>query len=86
MQAGEPQQFRIYAQQMPVLTVAGDTVRVREWAPCQYLSDTVTISGPCTVVATAGGLADSAEIRAGSVLRVRPQQVPLRRGGPQQTN
>ncbi len=86
LRAVEAQQFKIYAQEMPVLLVDGDTVNVREWAPCQYLSDTVLVNGPCTVVATASGLTDSAEIRVGSVLKQKTQQAPLRRGGLPQTN
>lgn len=86
LRAVEAQQFKIYAQEQPTLLVNGDTVAVREWAPCQYLSDTVTISGVCTVEATAGGISDRMQIRVGSVLKQKPQQVPLRKGGPQSTN
>lgn len=86
LRAVEAQQFKIYAQEMPVLVVDSDTIPLREWAPCQYLSDTVILRGSSKVVATAGNLADSMVIRVGSVLRQRTQQAPLRRGGLPQTN
>lgn len=86
LRAVEAQQFKIYAQERPTLFVNGDTVAVSEWAPCQYLSDTVTVSGVCTVEAKARGLTDRMQIRVGSVLKQKSQQAPLRRGGPQPTN
>lgn len=79
LQSGEARQFKVYAQETPTLIVNRDTVTMHEWAPCQFLSDTVIVSGRCVVRALAGGLSDHAEFTTGSVLKQRPQQAPQRR-------
>ncbi|MEG2612983.1 MAG: glycoside hydrolase family 2 TIM barrel-domain containing protein, partial [Alistipes sp.] len=86
LRAGEAQQFTIYAQQQPTLSINGAPVAVREWAPCQYRSDTVKLSGRCMVEAKLGELTDRAEITVGNVLKQRPLPVPLRKANPQPTN
>ncbi|MEG2613527.1 MAG: glycoside hydrolase family 2 TIM barrel-domain containing protein, partial [Alistipes sp.] len=79
LRAGEAQQFTIYAQQQPTLRINGAPVAVREWAPCQYKSDTVMLNGHCKVEATLGELTDCAEITVGNVLKQQRRQAPLRR-------
>ena len=55
----------------PVLTVNKDTVRVREYAPCQFISDSVVMTGRSNVVVTAGELRDSETIIIGNALKQR---------------
>lgn len=81
-------QFRIYASggEAPVLLVGGDTVAVREYARCQYVSDSVSLQGVKAVEASAGALTDRIELRTESPLTLRTQPAPRRRGGLLQTN
>lgn len=73
LRANEAQQFKIYTREQPTLRINGDTLPVREWAPCQWLSDSIRLHGICTVqVTTPGGLSDSTTIRIGSVLKEEP--------------
>lgn len=65
----------------PVVRVNGDTVAVRAYAPCQYRVDSLRVTGPVTVVATAGAMRDSIRFTAGSALRTRPQTDPPRTVG-----
>lgn len=79
---GGLQSIRIYSSQgKPVVSVNGDTVTVRAYAPCQYRADSLRITGPVTVVATAQSLRDSIRFTAGSVLRTSPTKAPPRTGG-----
>lgn len=79
LQSGEARQFKVYAQETPTLIVNSDTVAMREWAPCQFLSDSVVVRGRCVVRALAGGLSEQAEFTTGSVLKQRPQPAPQRK-------
>ena len=54
-----------------MLTVNKDTVRVREYAPCQFISDSVVMTGRSNVVVTAGELRDSETIIIGNALKQR---------------
>ena len=81
------QAFRIYSSAgRPVLRVGTDTVALVEYAPCQYRSDSVTITGEIPVYAEAGEWRDSVVIRVGNVLKPRRTQVPLQIKGLQKTN
>lgn len=81
---GTVRQLHVYAQERPLLLVDGDTVAVRPWASCQWLSDSVRLTHPCTLVATAGGLTDSVELRAGSAPTTSVRPDLRQRGGPRQ--
>ncbi len=67
------QQVKFYssAPEAPVLTVNKDTVRVREYAPCQFISDSVVMTGRSNVVVSAGALRDSETIIIGNALKQR---------------
>ena len=67
------QQVKFYssAPEAPVLTVNKDTVRVREYAPCQFISDSVVMRGRSSVVVSAGELRDSETITIGNALKQR---------------
>lgn len=81
------QLFKIYSSAgVPLLRINEDTVTVYEYAPCQYLSDTVTIKGRGTIEASAGGLSDRMEIRTGIALKPRQQHSPRRRASLSPTN
>ncbi len=70
------QHFGIYATEQPLLLIDGDTVRVHEWAPCHYLSDTVTLrDGRRRIEVRAGALAD------GMVLTVASGEAPPKPSG-----
>lgn len=81
------QAFRVYSSAgAPVLLVGSDTVAMTQYAPCQYRSDSVSVSGSVPVKVFAGELADSVTIRVGNVLKPRRLQAPLRITGLQKTN
>ena len=67
------QQVKFYAStpDAPVLTINKDTVRVREVAPGQFLSDSVVMHGRNKVVVSAGKLSDSQTITIGNALESR---------------
>lgn len=67
------QQIKFYssANQTPVLTVNKDTVKVREYAPCQFISDSVEMVGRNEVRVAADGLSDSQVITIGNALKSR---------------
>jgi beta-galactosidase len=67
------QQVKFYssAAEAPVLTVNKDTVRVREIAPRQFISDSVVMKGRSNVVVTAGKLSDSQVVTIGNALESR---------------
>ena len=68
------QQIKFYSSvaAKPTLLINGDTVRVREYAPCQFISDSVIIRGQNKVVLTAGELSDQQIITIGNTLKSRP--------------
>lgn len=81
------QAFRAYSSAgVPTLLVGQDTVAMKEYAPCQYRSDSVSVTGTVPVRIYAGGLADSVTIRVGNVLKPRLLQAPLQIRGLQKTN
>ena len=81
------QAFAVYSSVgTPLLTVGADTVALTEYAPCQYRSDSISVTGSVTVRARAGALADSVTLRAGNVLRPKRLPVPRRTTGPQTTD
>ena len=65
------QQVKFYssAKEMPVMTVNKDTVAVREYAPCQFISDSVVMTSRNHVVVSAGGQSDQQTIIIGNALR-----------------
>lgn len=67
------QQIKFYssAKSQPTLVVGSDTVHVREYAPCQFISDSVVMKGQNRVVLTAGELSDEQTITIGKTLRQR---------------
>ena len=75
----EEQSFHVYSSEgEPLLTVGGDTVRMTEYAACQYRSDTVSLKGAVEVKVRAGALRDSMRIMVKSVAKSKRQPV-LRR-------
>ncbi len=67
------QQIKFYssASETPVLTVNKEPVRVREYAPCQFISDSIIMTGRNTVSVTAGELNDTETIIIGNALKQR---------------
>ena len=81
------QAFRVYSSAgVPTLLVGQDTVAMNEYAPCQYRSDSVTVTGIVPVRVYAGELEDSVTLRVGNVLKPRWIQAPLQIKGLQKTN
>lgn len=81
------QAFRAYSSAgVPTLLVGQDTVAMNEYAPCQYRSDSVTVTGIVPVRVYAGELEDSVTLRVGNVLKPRWIQAPLQIKGLQKTN
>ncbi|MBQ3536552.1 MAG: beta-galactosidase [Alistipes sp.] len=68
------QQIKFYssAKAKPTLVVNRDTVRVREYAPCQFISDSIVMTGQNNVVLSAGELSDQQIITIGKTLKPRP--------------
>lgn len=78
------QQFTVYSSAgRPTLTIQDDTVRLHEYAPCQYNSDTVLLEGSVQVRVTAGGYGDGTIIQIGSVLRPQQRWAPPQTADPQ---
>ena len=67
------QQIKFYssAAAQPVLTINGDTIKFREYAPRQFKSDSVIMHGDNRVVLTAGELQDQHTITIGNTLKSR---------------
>ncbi|MBR4995283.1 MAG: beta-galactosidase [Alistipes sp.] len=67
------QKIKFYssAKEAPVLVVNKDTVKVTQYAPCQYISDPVTMNGRNSVVVKAGELSDQQVITIRNSLRQR---------------
>lgn len=83
----ERQAFCIYSSAgTPTLLVGSDTLALREYAPCQYRSDSVALRGVVEVRASAGALRDSVKIRVGNVLKPKRIPAPRRTTGQQPTN
>ncbi len=77
------QRFKVYSSGgVPTLLVNSDTVVMREYAPAQYLSDSVSVRGMVEVRAFANGQSDEAELRVGNVLKQKRNLVPLQRVDP----
>lgn len=68
------QQIKFYSsvKAKPTLVVNRDTVRVREYAPCQFISDSIVMTGQNNVVLSAGELSDQQIITIGKTLKPRP--------------
>ena len=68
------QQIKFYssAKAKPTLVVNRDTVRVREYAPYQFISDSIVMTGQNNVVLSAGELSDQQIITIGKTLKPRP--------------
>lgn len=76
------QRIKVYSSAgVPTLLVEGDTVVMQEYAPYQYLSDTIAMRGRYMVRAIAGELRDSVEIRAGNALKSQSRLVPRQKAG-----
>ena len=65
------QQVKFYssAKEAPIMTVNKDTVNVREYAPCQFISDSVVMTNRNNVVVRAGDKTDQQTIIIGNALR-----------------
>ena len=65
------QQIKFYssAAAAPILTINGDTIRVREHAPCQFKSDSVIMRGENKIILVAGELRDQQIITIGNSLK-----------------
>ncbi len=83
LRSDDRQAFRIYSSAgAPTLRVGTDTVAVREYARCQYQSDTVTLPlGRVVVRASAGDLRDSVILRIDNATAPKPRPGLLRTGG-----
>lgn len=83
VRSSDRQMFRIYSSVgMPTLTVGTDTVAVREYADCQYRSDSVTLPlGRVTVRVSAGSLRDSVTLRVDNATKSRSRSALLQTGG-----
>lgn len=83
----ERQAFKVYSSQgAPLLLVNQDTVKLNEYASCQYLSDTVALKGMVWVKVSAGALRDSVELMVGNVLKPKRNPALRRTTGLQMTN
>lgn len=67
------QQVKFYSSSVeePVLTINKDTVKVREYAPCQFISDSVVMTGRNEIILTAGDRRERQTITIGNALRQR---------------
>ena len=67
------QQVKFYSSvaTKPILLINKDTIPVREYAPCQYISDSVVMHGRNNVVVYAGELSDDQQITIGNALQQR---------------
>ena len=83
LRSDDRQAFRIYSSAgVPTLRIGTDTVAVREYARCQYQSDTVTLPlGRVVVRASAGDLRDSVILRIDNATAPKPRPGLLRTGG-----
>ncbi len=63
--------FYSSAPQKPLLIVNKDTVATREYAPCQFISDTIIMHGTNRIKVTAGDLTDEQKITIGNALKRR---------------
>ncbi|MEG1885406.1 MAG: glycoside hydrolase family 2 TIM barrel-domain containing protein [Alistipes sp.] len=87
LRENEVQRIKIYSSAgAPILRINRDTVRVTEYAPCQYLSDTVVMNGKYRIEAEAGSLSDCMEVTVGNILKPKRNSVPLRKVNPVPTN
>ena len=67
------QQIKFYssAKEAPVMIVNKDTIKVKEYAPKQFISDSIIMHGRNTVVVKAGELKDQQIITIGNTLKSR---------------
>lgn len=65
------QQVKFYSSvdAQPVLLINKDTIPVREYAPCQFISDSVIMHGRNDVVVYAGEMTDDQQITIGNALK-----------------
>lgn len=83
----ERQAFRVYSSAgTPLLTIGRDTLKMTQYAACQYRSDSVELKGRVVVKVSAGGLTDSVSLLTGSVLKPKRSLAPRRITNPQPTN
>lgn len=83
----EKQTFRVYSSAgAPRMTIGRDSVAMKEYAPCQYRSDTVTVRGLNVVRVSAGTLSDSLKVLVGNVLKPKRSEGLRRTISPQTTN
>jgi beta-galactosidase len=54
----------------PIMIVNKDTVGVKEYAPCQYISDSIIMKSRNNIVVTAGELSDQQTIIIDNALRL----------------
>lgn len=87
-QRRDPQQtFHVYSSAgTPLLTIGSDTVAMNEYAPCQYRSDTVLLTGRAEVKVRAGKLHDGMTLLIDNVSIPKKNPVPLQTANPQKTN
>ena len=83
----ERQHFTVYSSAGdPVLTVGDDTVALHRYAPCQYRSDTIVLTGHVPVRVSAGGYGDGMTIQIGNALKPKPTTAPRRTADRRRTN
>lgn len=63
--------FYSSTKERPVLTINKDTVGFKEYAPCQYISDTVIMHSRNKIVLQAGELRDEQTVTIGNALKPR---------------
>lgn len=70
----------------PVVTLDGDTLPVKEYAPCIYRCDSVRMRGRVRIEAAAGALRDEAVFTGDCALIAPPRRDPLQTAGLLRTN
>lgn len=79
---GELQTVTVYSSAgEPVVTLGGDTLPVREYAPCIYRCDSVRMQGAVRIEAAAGELRDAASFTGACALIAPPRRDPLQTAG-----
>ena len=81
------QMFRVYSSAgEPLMTIGADTIPMTLYAPCQYRSDTVELTGRAEVKVRAGKLQDKAIVLIDNAAKPNNRSVLPQTTNPQKTN
>lgn len=81
------QMFRVYSSAgEPLMTIGTDTIPMTLYAPCQYRSDTVELTGRAEVKVRAGNLQDRFTVLIDNAAKPKSHSVLPQTAGPQKTN